>query len=128
MALAAHHCVTSRQAAGVLLSIALVQAALQLSLLARGVEYLAVSLTIDDTFYYLQTAWNTKLLGFVTFDGLHSTNGVQLLWFGIILLLTWLVKTKTALLVATLTVSFLLNALCYLVILCIGVLLKRPGL
>jgi hypothetical protein len=128
VALSVRHGVTFRQAAGVLLSIALVQAALQLSLLARGVEYLAVSLTVDDTFYYLQTSWNTKQLGFVTFDGLHSTNGVQLLWFAIILLLTWLAKTKTALLVATLAFSFLLNALCYVVILRIGAVVKRPEL
>src|SRR4030095_5439809 len=94
--------ITGRQSAGIVLSVAVVQFALQLSLLAKGVEYLAESLTIDDTYYYLQTAWNTKLLGFVTFDGIHRTNGVQLLWFVIILMLSWLAITKTALLLASL--------------------------
>src|SRR5688500_4456686 len=101
--------ITFRQAAFVVLFLAIVQFILQVSLLARGVEYAAASLIIDDTYYYLQTAWNTKQLGFVTFDGLHPTNGVQLLWFAIILLLAMLAKTKTALLFATLVVSFLLN-------------------
>lgn len=117
-----------RQVALVVLFLALVQFTLQMSLLSRGVEYVAVSLAIDDTYYYLQTAWNTKHLGFVTFDGLHPTNGVQLLWFAIILLLALLVKTKTALLLATLAVTFLLNGLCYLIILKIGAVLKRPML
>jgi hypothetical protein len=73
--------ITVRQTVWIVLGVAVVQFGLQLSLLARGVEYVASSLTIDDTYYYLQTAWNTKRLGFVTFDGLHDTNGVQLLWF-----------------------------------------------
>jgi hypothetical protein len=115
-----------KQTALVVLFLALVQFTLQLSLLTRGVEYIAGSLAIDDTYYYLQTAWNTKLLGFVTFDGLHPTNGVQLLWFAIILLLAMLVKTKIALLFATMVVTFLLNGLCYLIILKIGALLKQP--
>ena len=91
-------------------------------------EYAAVSLIIDDTYYYLQTAWNTKMLGFVTFDGLHATNGVQLLWFVIIFLLGLFAKTKAALLLTTLAVSFLLNGLCFLVILKIGAILKQPVL
>ena len=117
-----------RQAAYVVLSLALVQFILQMSLLARGVEYVASSLTIDDTYYYLQTAWNTKQLGFVTFDGLHSTNGVQLLWFVIIYLLAVLAKTKTVLLFTTLAVGFLLNGLCYLIILKVAAVLKQPAL
>lgn len=91
-------------------------------------QYVAASLTIDDTYYYLQTAWNAKIVGFVTFDGLHSTNGVQLLWFVIIFFLALLVQTKAGLLISTLAVSFLLNCLCYLVILKIGTSLKQPAL
>ena len=117
-----------RQAAYLVILLAIVQFILQVSLLTRGVEYVAVSLMIDDTYYYLQTAWNTKQLGFVTFDGLHTTNGVQLLWFAVILLLAMLAKTKISLLFATLLVSFLLNGLCYLFILKIGTLLKQPTL
>src|SRR5687767_9375398 len=66
------------------------------------------------------------MLGFVTFDGLHPTNGVQLLWFVIIFLLAMLVKTKTVLLFSTLAVNFLLNGLCYSIILKIGAVLKQP--
>jgi hypothetical protein len=120
--------ITFRQAAWIVFFLAVVQFILQVSLLARGVEYVAVSLMIDDTYYYLQTAWNTKQLGFVTFDGLHPTNGVQLSWFVIILLLAMLAKTKTILLFATMVVSFLLNGLCYLFILKIGAILARPTL
>ncbi|HLE04341.1 MAG TPA: hypothetical protein VI729_06980 [Anaerolineales bacterium] len=120
--------ISLRQTVWIVLGLAVVQFVLQLSLLARGVEYVASSLTIDDTYYYLQTAWNTKQLGFVTFDGVHATNGVQLLWFVIILALAILVETKTALLFATLTVTFLLNSLCYLFILSIAAILRRPSL
>lgn len=120
--------ITLRQTVWIVLGVAVVQFLFQLSLLARGVEYVAASLTIDDTYYYLQTAWNTKRVGFVTFDGVHATNGVQLLWFVITLGLAILVETKTALLFATLTVTFLLNGLCYLFILSIGAILRRPSL
>lgn len=115
-----------RQASFVVLFLAVVQFILQVSLLARGVEYVAASLSIDDTYYYLQTGWNTRQLGFVTFDGLHTTNGVQLLWFVIILLLAMLAKSKAILLLTTMAVSFLLNGLCYLIILRIGAVLKQP--
>jgi hypothetical protein len=117
-----------RQTVWIVLGLAVVQFLLHLSLLARGVEYVASSLTIDDTYYYLQTAWNTTRVGFVTFDGVHATNGVQFLWFVIILGLAVLVQTKAALLFATLAVTFLLNSLCYLFILNIGALLRRPSL
>jgi hypothetical protein len=115
-----------KQAAFIIIFLAIVQFIIQMSLLMRGIEYVAASLVIDDTYYYLQTAWNTKVLGFVTFDGLHSTNGVQLLWFVITFVLATLVKSKIALLLITLSVSFLLNGLCYLVILKIGSILKQP--
>jgi hypothetical protein len=117
-----------RQAAFLIAILAVVQFIIQVSLLTKGLEYAAVSLIIDDTYYYLQTAWNAKLLGFVTFDGLHATNGVQLLWFVIIFLLAVLAKTKAALLFTTLAVSFLLNGLCYLIIFKIGAVLKQPVL
>ena len=117
-----------RQAAFFIIILALVQFIIQVSLLAKGLKYAAVSLIIDDTYYYLQTAWNAKMLGFVTFDGLHTTNGVQLLWFIIIFLLAMLAKSKAVLLFTTLVVSFLLNGLCYLIILKIGTVLKQPVL
>jgi hypothetical protein len=120
--------ISLRQAAFVIGIVAVVQLIIQLQLLTRGVEYAAASLIIDDTYYYLQTAWNSKVLGLVTFDGLHTTNGVQLLWFGIIYLLAMLAKSKAILLFSTLAVGFLLNGLCYLVILRIGAALEQPVL
>ena len=117
-----------RQAAFIIPILGVVQFLIQVSLLTKGTEYAAVSLIVDDTYYYLQTAWNAKRLGFVTFDGIHATNGVQLLWFVIIFLLAVLVKTKAALLLSTLVVSFLLNGLCYLIILKIGTVLRQPVL
>ena len=115
-----------RQVVFIVIILAVLQIIIQVSLLTKGVEYAAVSLVIDDTYYYLQTAWNAKTLGFVTFDGLHATNGVQLLWFVIIFLLAVLAKSKAILLFTTLAVSFLLNGLCYLIILKIGSVLKQP--
>ena len=117
-----------RQAAFIIVSLAIVQFIIQLSLLTKGMQYAATSLVIDDTYYYLQTAWNAKSVGFVTFDGIHPTNGVQLLWFVVIFLLALLAKSKAVLLLATLAVSFLLNGLCYLIILKIGTVLKQPVL
>jgi hypothetical protein len=120
--------ISFRQAALLIIGLAVVQFIIQLSLLTKGMRYVAVSLIIDDTYYYLQTAWNAKMLGFVTFDGLHATNGVQLLWFIIIFLLAMLSKTKAILLFTTLAMNFLLNGLCYLIILKIGAVLKQPVL
>ena len=117
-----------RRAALTVFLMAGVQLTLQVSLLARGVDYVATSLAIDDTYYYLQTAWNTRVLGFVTFDGLHPTNGVQLAWFAAILLLAFLIHSKATLLLAALAVSFLLNSFCYAVILKIAAVVQRPGL
>ena len=117
-----------RLATFIIVTFAVVQFIIQVSLLLKGTEYVAVSLTIDDTYYYLQTAWNAKVLGFVTFDGLHATNGVQLLWFVLIYLLALLAQTKTVLLFSTLAVSFLLNGLCYLIILKIGAIVRQPFL
>jgi hypothetical protein len=34
----------------------------------------------DDTFYYLQAAYNHPVTGFWSFDSIHPTNGVQPLW------------------------------------------------
>lgn len=115
-----------KHAALVIVAFAVMQFIVQVSLLTKGVEYAAASLIIDDTYYYLQTAWNAKLLGFVTFDGLHATNGVQLLWFVIIYLLALFSSSKVVLLFTTLAVNFLFNGLCYFIILKIGAILKQP--
>jgi hypothetical protein len=111
-----------------LICLAALQFTAQMGVLTKGVEYIVSWLTIDDTYYYLQTAWNTKLFGFPTFDGIHSTNGVQLLWFWLVVLIAVIMPSKTALLLATLATCFLLNALCYLIIWKLGEMLRRPML
>ena len=111
-----------------LICLAVAQFILQTGQLTAGTEFIVSHLTNDDTYYYLQTAWNTKQIGFVTFDGFHATNGVQLAWFGIVLLLAMLAQTKSVLLFATLTTSFLLNVLSYFAIWKIAETLKRPVL
>ena len=119
---------TKRLVALVLICTAVMQFAVQVGFLVRGVEYVVTSLTVDDTYYYLQTAWNTKQLGFPTFDGIHPTNGVQLLWFWVVALIAVFTPTKTALLFAALITCFLFNVLCYPVIWNLGKLVRRPML
>ncbi|MGQ0733188.1 MAG: hypothetical protein ACT4QD_05965 [Acidobacteriota bacterium] len=109
-------------------ALSLAHALLQLWQLTEGIRYVVSHLTIDDTYYYLQTAWLTKQLGFVTFDGLHATNGVQFLWFLVILALAILSPTKSILLFATLSICVLLNIACYAFIWRIGRRLGRPEL
>lgn len=67
---------------------------IQLTLLLKPIEEITTLLTIDDTYYYLLTAWNLKAVGFATFDGINSTNGVQFLWFTLLAGLAYLVSTK----------------------------------
>lgn len=119
---------TPKKQAVFFVGLALLQFLVQASVLARGVEYIATTLTNDDAYYYLQTAWNIKQLGFPTFDGLHATNGVQFLWFWIVTLAAWLAPTKAALLHVSLMITFLFNAACYLIIWQLGQALQRPVL
>ncbi|MBV7332676.1 hypothetical protein KFU94_31490 [Chloroflexi bacterium TSY] len=99
---------------------------IQLTLLLKPIEEITTLLTIDDTYYYLLTAWNLKAVGFATFDGINSTNGVQFLWFTLLAGLAYLVSTKTALLYFAIALCITFNVLCYLVIGAIGHLLRRP--
>ena len=119
---------TNRGAGLLLLCLAIAQILLQVSLLTNGVEYVASSLTNDDSYYYLQTAWNAKGLGFVTFDGINRTNGVQLLWFWIVFLLSVVSRSKVDLLYASLGSCFVLNVLCYVAIWRLATLSRRPAL
>jgi hypothetical protein len=106
--------------------LAVTQFTLQTWTLGRGIPYTATNLTNDDTYYYLQTAWNTPRLGFATFDGLHRTNGVQLLWFCLLLVFSPCCPTKISFLQSALIVCFVFNALCYLIIWKLGKMLHRP--
>jgi len=109
-------------------ALTVLQLAAQLSLLLKGTDYIVATLTIDDSYYYFQTAWNTTQFGFPTFDGLHATNGVQLLWFWVLVLIALFSPTKIIFLYLALAAGFLLNALSYLAIWKLGVTLKRPTL
>jgi hypothetical protein len=118
----------ARFAVILLLCLAVTQFVMQASLLANGVEYIAASLTNDDTYYYLQTAWQTKECGFVTFDGINRTNGVQLLWFWVVYVLSVASQTKLGLLHAALILCFALNVFCYFAIWRLAVAVRRPAL
>lgn len=112
----------------VVLIFAVIQLAAQVGLLFREVEYIVATLTIDDSYYYFQTAWNLKQFGFPTFDGLNPTNGVQLLWFWLLALIAWFVPTKLLFLKISLATGFLLNAFCHFSIWRIAKAIERPPL
>lgn len=97
-----------------------------LGLIGRGVEFIVSNVTIDDTYYYLQIAWNHAALGFPTFDGMHQTNGVQALWYFIILGLSFVAATKEQLLYLTLYTTIALVSLCYVPIIVVGRAIGRP--
>lgn len=76
----------------------------------------------DDTFYYLQIAWNTVHgPGFATFDGINPTNGFQALWQMVCIAVAVVAPGKSALLygvaaasvVAHLLAAYVLLMLCH---------------
>jgi hypothetical protein len=85
------------------------QLMIHLALITRGVDFIISRVTLDDTYYYLQTAWNMQVYGFPTFDGINSTNGVQFLWFWLLVALAFIVPSKYALLFLSLMLCALLN-------------------
>jgi hypothetical protein len=105
--------------------LALLQAGYQASLVLQGLHFILTRIIIDDGYYYLQVAWNTSRLGFVTFDGMHRTNGLQFLWLWILTGLGALAQSKNELQLASLGLSILLNALCYYPIYRIGTVVRR---
>jgi hypothetical protein len=108
--------------------VAVLQFVLQVASLTKGIEFIVSGLTFDDTFYYLQTAWNFKQLGVPTFDGINPTNGVQFIWFWIIVVLAFVSPTKSILLIAVYVLSFFLNAICYPIIWKFAEAVQRPKL
>lgn len=95
-------------------------------LLTKTAEVIATRINIDDTYYYLLPAWHLKTLGFVTFDGINPTNGVQLLWFFVLSLLVWLAPNQIVFMYQAVIACALLNAACYPVIGRIGQITGRP--
>jgi hypothetical protein len=100
---------------GFILGLALVQFAMPFVRICAGEAQINAYLTNDDTYYYLQTAWNARHLGFVTFDGINATNGVQFLWFSILYGLTFLTSDKSAFLALASSVAIALTCVPYLV-------------
>jgi hypothetical protein len=96
------------------LCLAFAQFSFHIAMVLKGEEWITSQLTIDDTYYYLETAWNTAHSGVPTFDGDHRTNGVQFLWFWIVTAIAAIVPSKSALLSSTIILCALLSAACYL--------------
>ncbi|OQX68624.1 MAG: hypothetical protein B6A08_09495 [Sorangiineae bacterium NIC37A_2] len=82
--------------------------------LARGSQILTSEYSVllrvieDDTFYYLQPAWNLKEKGFYSFDGVGRTYGFQPLWMIAVTGLSWLSPDKEVFLRLTLFASLVL--------------------
>lgn len=76
-------------------------------------EELTSRFSVDDSFYYFQTAWQTALSGFVTFDGIHQANGVHFLWFVLLYAFALLSPDKIFLLYAGYLVALALALLVY---------------
>jgi hypothetical protein len=110
------------------LTIAVLQLSLQLRHCLGGVEYVVAALFLDDAYYFLQPAWNLHRIGFVTFDGINPTNGVQLLWFVVVYGLAWFAPNKTVLLLLSGVTCALLNAAVHPVIARVGAIVDRRGL
>ncbi|MEN8165350.1 MAG: hypothetical protein ABFS37_14565 [Acidobacteriota bacterium] len=102
------------------LAFAAFQVLLQASHLGRGFEYVVTRVMVDDAFYYLQPALNLWRHGFVTFDGIHPTNGFQMLWFLIVCPLPGLVDDPMALAMVVLALCVVFNGLTHWVLLKIG--------
>lgn len=92
-------------------------------LLGQDVDFVVRHVTIDDTYYYLNTAWNTRQLGWVTFDGVNPTNGVQFLWFWLLWLASYLFESKATYLHGALWLAAAFGATATLVAWRLGALL-----
>jgi hypothetical protein len=112
----------------VVIAIAMAQLTQHFWLLGHGESYVVTALAIDDTYYYLQTAWNLTHSGIPSFDGVHATNGVQMLWFAIVTLLAAISPDKVTLLFVAMGTTAILLAACHLPIWLLGRSLRRPDL
>ncbi len=65
----------------------------------------------DDAFYYFVIARNLAKLGWATFDWLHDSSGVQLLWTGFLVPLAWAFPDPITYLRAVLGLCLVLNVL-----------------
>jgi hypothetical protein len=83
----------------------------QVKISLQNIHFLLDHTVQDDTFYYLQWAWNIVHGMGPTFDGLSRTNGVQPLWAGIVTLLGYFVADKIQFVQAALVLCAILNLL-----------------
>lgn len=67
----------------------------QLVLTGQSYAFLSYQvLAADDAFYYFQIVRNLVRLGWSTFDGLHASSGVQLLWTVVLVPIAWLIEDR----------------------------------
>ena len=95
-------------------------------LLQKDSAYQNAFCSVDDTYYYLQTAWNHKECGFPTFDGIHATNGFHFAWYLILYGLSFAVTDKAQMLPLAIGAGIALNAACFAFIHAIGRRLESP--
>ncbi len=114
--------------AAVVAALAATRLVIQLHAVFAPTEWVVTSLTNDDTYYYLQTAWNHAHSGQPTFDGIHRTNGVQFLWYWWSVVLAYLSPNREALLLLSLVSCAALNALCFVFLWRIAGFTGQPAL
>lgn len=96
--------------------IALLHLALPFLFIVQGNAAISSALSVDDTYYYLQTAWNAARVSMVSFDGLHPTNGVHFLWFSALRALAELFENKEHYLQSATALSVVLSCIPYIYI------------
>lgn len=93
-------------------------------IIATSPGAITARLSIDDSFYYFQTAWQSVQSGFVTFDGIHETNGIHFLWFLVVYGLALVSPDKLFLLHAAYLTALAIALLTYALIWRAGTLLQ----
>jgi hypothetical protein len=73
-------------------------------------------LKMDDAYYYFQAARNIADLGWLTFDGIHATSGVQVLWAAVLAGIALIVHDRVGFIRAVLVLSALLNGVAGLIL------------
>lgn len=99
----------------------------QCALCCTPLSTLVATVTVDDTYLYLQIARNWADLGFPTFDGQNPTSGFQPLWNAVLMILAALFHDRETLLRAACFVSAILNLLTSPLILRLGKQLAAPS-
>ncbi len=105
-----------------------VQLLMHLSLLLKGTEYLTTKLTVDDTYYYLLTAWNHHTVGYPSFDGVNRANGFHFFWYLVLWVSAHLVPSKHSLMLLAIGMNALFLAIPYLFFYMIGRKLRSSAL